>query len=305
MRGTLSLMAVALLATPLTGLAGSAEPLQEPKLTRCQVTLKTDLNVSAQDPGVLESIDVVEGETVRKGYLVAKIDAADAKMRKELAGFEKEAAEQQAKNDINVRYAKAQADVSKATYEQKQAVNKKVPGTVTLEELRKIWLDYQRTVLSIEQAEFDFGLAKITAQAKSASVTMEEKNIERRQIKSPIDGRVEVIARQAGEWVSPGDVILRIIDLSTLRVIGQLNSEDYDPRDVYGRSVTVEIDLAHKRKVTFEGKIVFVSSELDSGGNCDVWAEVQNRSEEDNWVLRPGLTATMVIHVNEPIVGGR
>jgi multidrug efflux pump subunit AcrA (membrane-fusion protein) len=269
------------------------------------VSAETDLAVPAQDAGVLESVDVVEGETVRTGYLVAKIDATDPQMKKELAEFERQAAEQQAQNNINVRYAEAQAAVAKATYEQKLAANKKIPGTVTQEELRRVWLDWQRTRLSIEQAQFDMALAAITAKAKGASVTMEEKAIERRQIKSPIDGRVEAIAKQSGEWVSPGDTILRLIDLRTLRVEGFLNAAQYDPRDVFGRRVTVEVELAHQRKVTFDGKVTFVSSEVQAGGEYPIWAEVQNRNEDGNWVLRPGLRASMVIHVAQPIAGGR
>jgi multidrug efflux pump subunit AcrA (membrane-fusion protein) len=305
MRVAFALMAVAVSAILPARLAGAAETLQEPKIERCNVRAKTYLEIPAQDPGVLESVDVVEGETVRKGYLVAKIDATEPKMKMALAEFEKQAAEKQAQNDINVRYAKAQADVAKATYEQKQAANKKMAGTVTLEELRKVWLDWQRTKLSIEQAQFDMAVAAITAQAKAASVTMEEKNIERRQIKSPIDGRIEAIAKQTGEWVSPGDTIFRIIDLSVLRVEGFLNAAEYDPRDVFGRRVTVEVELAHGRKVTLEGKVTFVSSEVQTAGEFPIWAEVQNRQEDGNWILRTGLTASMVIHVGEPIADGR
>ena len=176
---------------------------------------------------------------------------------------------------------------------------------MTQEELRRVWLDWQRTRLSIEQAQFDMALAAITAKAKGSSVTMEEKAIERRQIKSPIDGRIEAIAKESGEWVSPGDTILRIIDLSSLRVEGFLNAAEYDPREILGRRVTVEVELAHQRQgdLRWQGHVCQLRGA--DGGEYPIRAEIQNRDEDGNWVLRTGLTASMVIHVGEPIVGGR
>ena len=47
----------------------------------------------------------------------------------------------------------------------------------------------------------------------------------------------------------------------------------------------------------FTGKVVFVSPLVSVGGNYDVFAEVNNRQEDGQWVLRPGLEATMTIHL--------
>jgi hypothetical protein len=48
--------------------------------------------------------------------------------------------------------------------------------------------------------------------------------------------------------------------------------------------------------VKFSGQIVFVSPLVEAGGEYKVWAEVDNRvSPNKNWILQPGLSATMKI----------
>ncbi|OHB78075.1 MAG: hypothetical protein A2W31_16470 [Planctomycetes bacterium RBG_16_64_10] len=281
------------------------ETLEDPTLTGCVVTAKSDVVVSAEDAGVLVAVDVTEGDQVRQGYPLARIDDTEPQIRKQLAEFEQNAAEEEASNDISVRYSRAQADHAQSTVEEKVAANRRVPGTVTNEELRTVELDWKRTKLSIEQAIFEMKLAGITAKGKAASVAMEEKNIERRQIKARIDGTVVELDKRAGEWVSPGDPILRIIDVSTLRIEGFLNASQYDPHDVSGRPVTVEVELARGRQLKLTGQVTFVSPEVLTGGEYPVRAEVKNRTEGDQWVLRPGLIASMVIHVNRAIEGGK
>jgi multidrug efflux pump subunit AcrA (membrane-fusion protein) len=282
-----------------------AEPLKDPTLTGCVVAAANEATVSAEDPGVLVSVNVIEGDAVAKGYPLARIDDAEARKRKEVAKLEWDAAVEQANNDINIRFSEAQEKHAEATLAEKIAANKRQRGTITEEVLRTHRLDWERTKLSIEQAKFEKGVAAITAEAKKASVDMEADNIQRRLITAPINGEVATLAKHTGEWVSPGDPILRIIDMETLRIEGFLNAAQYDPGDVSGRPVTVEVKLARDRQVKFNGRVTFVSSEIQTGGEYPVWAEVKNRKEGSYWVLHPGRIASMTIHVNRAIDGGR
>lgn len=274
-----------------------AAPLPDPVLDYCTIELKSEVDVPAQDAGVLVSLNVVEGAQVRKDYPLGKIDDMEPQMQKKVAEYERDKAEEEARNNISVVYAKAQADVAKATLDEKYAANRKVPGTVQAEEIRRVKLEWRRALLSIKQAELDQKLAGLTAKSKGADVDAAEKNIERRHIKAPIDGEVAAVLKHEGEWVSPGDTILHIVNLETLRVSGYVNASQYDPQDIQGRKVTVEVELAHGRRVKVPGKVVYVSPIVQSGGEYAVWAEVKNRHEGQQWALRPGLTARMTIHM--------
>jgi len=279
-------------------LGWAADPIPDPTLEYCTIELKAEVDVPAQDAGVLVSLDVVEGDQVRKDYPLGKINDMEPQMKKKVAEYEQQAAEEQAKNDISVTFARAQADVGQATYREKLAANRKVRGTVTNEELRKVEMEWRRAKLSIRQAELDQKLAGLTAKSKGADVEAAEKNIQRRHIKAPIDGDVVAVLKHQGEWVSPGDPILHIVNLETLRVNGIIKASEYDPQEIQGRPVTVDVELARGRQVQVTGKVVYVSPIVQSGGEYPVWAEVKNRMEDDQWLLRPGLTAKMTIHLN-------
>ena len=140
-------------------------------------------------------------------------------------------------------------------------------------------------------------MAVFTAEGKGGEVEAAEASIERRKIKAPLDGIVTNVYRHVGEWVAPGDPVVKIVRVNRLRIEGFLNAADYDPPEIEGRAVTVEVELAHGRKVKFPGKVVFVSPLVMAGGEYRVFAEVNNRQENGQWVLRPGLFATMNIHL--------
>jgi fido (protein-threonine AMPylation protein) len=59
--------------------------------------------------------------------------------------------------------------------------------------------------------------------------------------------------------------------------------------------------LAQGQIAEFEGEIVYVHPFIESGNVYRVWAEVANRLEDDQWLLRPGQTATMTIDLKDRV----
>ena len=84
--------------------------------------------------------------------------------------------------------------------------------------------------------------------------------IERRTVKAPFDGVVEEIKRKQDEWVQPGDTILTLLRLDTMHVEGAIEQSQYDPHEIQGCDVSVEVDLPAARKATVRGRIVKVST---------------------------------------------
>jgi multidrug efflux pump subunit AcrA (membrane-fusion protein) len=164
-------------------------------------------------------------------------------------------------------------------------------------ELNRLELTYRKSELQIEQARRDQTVAGITKETKQAEVEAADLSIKRRELVSSIDGEVIAVYKHIGEWVPPGDPVFRVIRLDRLRVEGRLNVADYSPSEINGRSVNVEVALEHGRKERFTGKIVFVDPKVQSGGAYNIKAEVENREKNGQWVLRPGLPATMAINV--------
>src|SRR5262249_41205181 len=138
------------------------------------------------------------------------------------------------------------------------------------------------------------------ADAKAAEVELADVNIARRVVKAPLDGVVAQVNVHKGEWVKPGDPLMRVVRLDRLRAEGFLNLQRSNPVEIEDRKVTVRVDLDHARHIEVPGKIVFVSPLVEAGGEYRVTAELENLQENGRWVLRPGMTATLTIESPSP-----
>jgi multidrug efflux pump subunit AcrA (membrane-fusion protein) len=118
-----------------------------------------------------------------------------------------------------------------------------------------------------------------------------ERNLERRRIVTPVEGVVVKVFRHPGEWVEPGEVVLRLVRINPLRAEGFLDATKIK-RDLSNQPVRLFVDLPGAGETVFAGKLVFVSPEIDPfNGQARVYAEVANR----DLLLRPGMRARMEI----------
>src|SRR5262249_61260030 len=115
--------------------------------------------------------------------------------------------------------------------------------------------------------------------------------IARRWVAAPVAGFVVEVNRHRGEWVEPGQTILRILRLDRLRAEG-LVSAQLVRGDLNGRRVKLQVQRTDQPPAEYAGKIVFVNPEIDPvNGQVRVWAEIDNADLQ----LRPGLHGSMAI----------
>ena len=93
--------------------------------------------------------------------------------------------------------------------------------------------------------------------------------------------------RHEGEWVQPGDQVLRVIRMDRLWIDGYLSAAAYLRDEIDGRPVSVTIELAHNRRVTLSGKVVFVSPR-PVGGKFSFRCEVRNKAPGRTLAAEPG-----------------
>jgi multidrug efflux pump subunit AcrA (membrane-fusion protein) len=274
---------------------GSADP-RTVQLDRCLVSLIEEVEVPAREAGVLVALDASEGMHVEAGMRLGQIADAQAQAQLRVKQAEYDRAKEQAENDINVRYAQAAAKVAEADYQQAVEANQKVPGAVPQADVRRLLLNYRKAMLQIEQASFEQSLARLTSQARLGELEAAQDDLARRKITAPLGGMVVEVQKRAGEWAHPGDTVLTLLRLDTLRVEGFVSAAEHGPQEIAGRRVRVVVFLERGRTETFHGKIVFVNPHVQQpGGDYKVWAEVENRFVADQWVLRPGHNVEMTI----------
>lgn len=271
----------------------------------CRVLTIDDVEVPALEEGQLVAVYVKDGDFVQKGAVLALVDDQQARLEKVAAEKQMEAARLRADSDIDVRFAEASLDVADAELQQGLELNAVRPNAISASEIRRRQLAKYRAELEVQKSRLDLKVAKMNVEVSRASLDLAEEKIRRRRIVSPIDGIVMPIYRgaedqrvcQVGHWVRAGEPVLRVIRMDRLHVEGLVSADDYSPADIDGRPVTVHAQLARGRQVDFRGQVVFVSPIVDKRNQYRVRAEVENRTEQGQWLLRPGTTASMTIHL--------
>lgn len=200
-------------------------------------------------------------------------------------------ARQEAKNEVEVRFAKKSLEVAEAELQRALDSVQSYPKSVSETELDRLKLTVERGRLEIEQAEHVLTVAEMTARLKQNALEAAETRLARQVIRAPIDGVVVQIYRHKGEWVEPGQQVVRILRMDRLRVEGFVSVLCLDELSI-GSPVELLIESGENSTRAIPGEIVYVSPEVDPvNEQVRVWAEVDNEAMR----LRPGMRGTMLI----------
>jgi len=267
----------------------------------CLVVSIEDQFVPGIKPGVLATLEAKEGMRVKQDQVLGRSEFREAEAQLKIKQFDFEIAELKAKSTIAVRYAEKAAAVAKAAHYKAKVANDKSNNTVTEIEVMKLFLEYEKAVLTTEKEREAHDEAVLTAKGKKAEAEAAKVALDQCILTAPFDGVIVEVKKHPGEWVAPGDGVVRIVRVDKLRVHGTLNAALFGPGDVEGRRVTVNVSLPRGATIPIQGKIVFASPVLDVGGKLPVYAEIDNPLDENGRELvRHGLEATMTIHLNDP-----
>jgi multidrug efflux pump subunit AcrA (membrane-fusion protein) len=265
-------------------------------LPNCLLSLDAEVQVPAQEAGVLLHIPVHEGQQVTKGDLLAQIDDILPKMKYNVAYYKLKVAEKEAANDIEVRYSVAAYKYAGAKLQRSFSANEKTPNTRTAEEIDEQKLDKEKSKLMIEKSQKDLDVAGLQQGVSKAELEAAKADLEHRKLLAPLNAMVVELARHEGEWVAAGDTVMRLVKIDPLRVQGYLNAEKYRPSDIQGQPVQVVVTLPSGQKESFPGTVTYVNPVI-RGGNFQIRAEVRNRMEGGFPLLNPGMKAEMTIQL--------
>lgn len=282
---------MSLMILPLIGLLATAGTSQPLVVDAVQITLIDEVQLAACEAGRIEALPVHEGDVVRTGDLVAKIDDTEPQLLRQRSQVEAAIAEREAGNDVKVRFARKSHEVAEAELRRAKESVDKFRKSVSDTELDQLQLAVDKAALEIEQAQQDQQIAALTHKLKSTEVAVAEQSIERRKVRSPLDAVIVELKRRPGEWVQPGDVIARLVRVDRVRAEGFLPAASVTP-NLIGSSALLNLDIAGKGSVPVEGKVAFVSPEVNPVNSLvRIWAEFAN----PNGLLRPGLKGRLTI----------
>lgn len=255
------------------------------------VQLIDEAKTPAREAGVLTEILVREGQLVRDGELLARVEDSEARYLQRRAQLDVVIARQQAEDDVIVRAAEKAAAVAENDWRRAQRTVDRNPNAISASEVDHLQLTAERASLEVERARRDLAVAQVNLSVKENELEFAGQKLARHQVLAPLAGMVVEVRRRRGEWVQPGDEVLRIVRLDKLRAEGYCEASAARG-DWVGRSVQLRVDEA----ATFPGSVVFVSPEIDPvNGQVRVWAEIENQDLQ----LSPGQRGVLSLPVTQ------
>lgn len=259
-----------------------------------------EVKLSSEVSGEIIELPVVEGQAVKKGDLLVKInpDIYQSNLTRVRASLQ----------NMKANYDQAQANLkqAKSDYERNKTLFDK--GVISKAEWDKIVSNYE-----IAQANERSGYYSM--QSTAATVTEAQDNLGRTSIYAPMTGTISKLDVELGERVvgtqqMAGTEIMRVADLSNMEVEVDVNENDIVKVQV-GDSTIVEVDAYLRRQ--FDGVVTEISNSADNQLTTDqvtnfkvkvrILEESYNdllEGKPDNYSpFRPGMTATVDIITNK------
>lgn len=271
-----------------------------------------DIKISPYISGEVVELYVKEGEFVKKGAPLAKIDPEIY-----ISTYEKiDAALKTAQaNEANAkaRLAQSQAQYTKAELDFKRSKTlweKQVISDADFDAARSA---YQVAEAEVNAAKESYRSGQFQVKSARASLKEAKENLDRTAIYAPNNGTVSKLSVEVGERVtgasqfSAGTEIMRIANLDVLEVNVEVNENDI-VRVALNDTATIEVDAYLDRK--FKGVVTEIATSANTVGvtadqvtNFDVKIRMLKNSYKDlikpdapiPSPFRPGMSATVEI----------
>ena len=212
--------------------------------------------IKARAAGELQGLTVREGDFVKAGQIIARIDASELQSRARQAREQAES-------------AKAQVDVAQRQYDNNKALVEQ--GFIS------------KTALDTSLANLN--AAKSTYQAALAGTDVAQKSVDDTVLRAPISGQVSQRLAQTGERVGIDTRIIEVVDLSRLELEATLSAADSTQVHI-GQSAELQIEGSPK---TVAAKVVRINPTAQAGSRSVLaYLSIDNTA---NVPLRQGLFA--------------
>lgn len=257
---------------------------------------ETEIKISSMVSGEIIALPVIEGQVVRKGDLLIKInpDLYTSGLNRTVSNL--------SGTKAGLTQAEAQFSEAKTSYDRNKTLFEK--GIISKS-------DWEKAVATFEVAKASKQSAFYNVQSAAATVNEAKDNLGRTIIYAPANGTISSLAVELGERVlgtqqMTGTEIMRVANLDNMEVEVDVNENDIVKISV-GDSAKVAVDAYLKKE--FKGLVTSISNSASSTLTADQVTnfKVKVRILKDSYMdlmqgkpssfspFRPGMTATVDI----------
>lgn len=269
------------------------------------------VKISSDVSGEVVELYVKEGDEVKAGQILAKIDpdiyqSNVERMNATLNNIKANLAN----SGSRLLQAQAQFDNAKASFERNKQLFDQ--GAISQSDFDAAKSNFEVAKAEVSAAKQNVSAAEYSVKSTEASVREAEKNLTRTSVYAPVDGVVSKLNVEKGERVVgttqfTGTEMMIIANINEMEVVVQVNENDI-MRVKYNDTTDVEVDAYLNRK--FKGIVTEIATSANTTGttadqvtNFDVKIRILRKSYQDLMEgkplsftpFRPGMSATVDI----------
>ena len=265
-----------------------------------------EVKISPDISGEVTELNVEEGDSVRKGQVLARIYADIYALQRD------EAASRVNQSSATVDNSKAALEALKATLDQAQQTYDRNKTLFDDKVISKAELEQYETTLRSAQANYNAAQQNIrslqaSVQASQVGLNKANKDLSRTTLLAPMDGVISSLKIKKGERVAGnsfnvGTEMMTVADMNVLEVRVDVGENDIVKINI-GDSADVEVDAYNNRK--FKGIVTKIASSTKNIGglstsndvtNYEVRIRLDKESYKDlagkTFPFRPGMNAS-------------
>lgn len=307
--GLLSVLIVGLIGLSKMGVFGDRETSKEVELAKAdEITIvetvsatgkiqpEIEVKVSSQVSGEIIQLPVKEGQSVKKGDLLVKInpDIYTSGLNRTVSNY--------AGTKAGLSQADASFKEAQANYDRNKTLFEK--GIISKS-------DWDKAVANFEVAKANKQAAYFNVKSANASVVEAKDNLGRTTIYAPADGTISVLNVELGEKIlgtqqMAGTELLRVANLNNMEVEVDVNENDIVKINI-GDATNIQVDAYLKKE--FKGIVTSISNSASTSTTADQVTnfKVKVRILKESYAdllegkpatyspFRPGMTATVDI----------
>jgi len=273
-----------------------------------------EVKMSPDISGEIVELNVEEGDSVRKGQVLARIYGdIYATQRDQAAAIVNQQEAQVANASASLGALQAQLDQAKKTYDmQKQLYDEKV---ISKNEFNTADAAYKTALANLNAAKKGVLGSRAGVQSARAALEKANKDISRATLVAPMSGVISLLNVKKGERVvgssmMAGTEMMRIADMSKIEIRVDVGENDI-PKVHLGDSATIEVDAFNNRK--FKGVVTQIASNNNGAAsigassnvstdvtnykvyirlNPDSYKDLIDPTKKKNFPFRPGMSAS-------------
>jgi HlyD family secretion protein len=259
---------------------------------------EVEVKISPDISGEITELDVKEGDSVKKGQVLARIYAdIYATQRDQAAAAVNQQQAMTANSQSQLDALKATMDQTQRTYErQKQLLQDKVISKAEYEQAESAYLSAKANYSAAMQSIRGNQASVMSAQA---NLQRANKDLSRATLISPMNGVISSLSVKKGERVAGnsftlGTEMMRVADMSVIEVRVDVGENDIVKVNI-GDSADVEVDAYNNRK--FKGIVTQIAASTASSSGT-----VASSSSNDvtNYEVRIRLAASSYSDLIDP-----